>query len=271
MWRSTCLASPPLIHNLHRSITYLPTPINRCAVVNENHSSLELYALPELANEPPRQCNTLRHHTSYSPNIVTAVVQLGNEEAIVTASTADKKRGPHYLCRWRVALNNKSLPEQPREEQRLIQREGGALTALVHSVRSDVLFAASDQGPGIVYAWSLDRGECVCRVRLHEFGVTNMIELNLQEHATGNLLATASHDGDLAVWDMGLAVQAIARLDKERAQKSKSLFFAGGNIAYNGNAVKKRCVTPHCPRRLRYRLSRAVAAAYATVPPPVMI
>ena len=239
MWRSTCLASPPLIHHLHRSVTYLPAPINRCAVVNENDSSLELHALPELASEPPRQSNTLRHHTSYSPNTVTAVVQLGKEESIMTASTADAKKGPHYLCRWRVALNNKSLPEQPREEQRFIQREGGALTALVHSARSDVLFAASDQGPGIVYAWNLERCECVCRVRLHEFGVTNMIELNLPERGTGNLLATASHDGDLAVWDMALAVQAIARLDKERAQKRKSNCFAGGTIASRGNAVEK--------------------------------
>lgn len=199
-----------------RKLEYLPPPVHRMFAIPRGVDGSELVHIitPEL---PPRISATLRHHSAYRAHRVLNATGVPRTEVIVTATSAGTDA--HYLSLW--SLPKERLSRGASEERgKAVRREGTLLPVLVHRVETDwpqtTVFASiqarlysGGEMSGMVYEWELCRKERgadpvaiqkLRACRLHTFGITSIIEIDLKERLT-NLLITGSSDGYISVWN----------------------------------------------------------------------
>ena len=190
--------------------TALPAPWLALTLVCELVCASEVVQImvpPELEGEPPRHSGSLRHHTAYKPHRVLVAHHIEGQDTVVTSSTAGIA-GPHYLTAWDLptaAERADGGQHLPTISFRITAEKCPAQSALHWSSKVELLFSASEQS-GQLFAWSLESQTRKFVVRLHECGVTGLLELTKLSGKT-SFLVTGSKDGNMCVWDMGAFIE----------------------------------------------------------------
>ena len=203
---SVMLVPTESVHPI-RQVEFFTQPVGRIAVLHEDSEVVQIMVPPEFEGEPPRISGSLRHHTAYKPHRVLAAHHVEGQDTVVTSSTAGIA-GPHYLTAWDLptaAERADGGQHLPTIMFRITAEKCPAQSALHWSSKVELLFSASEQS-GQLFAWSLESQARKFVVRLHECGVTGLLELTKLSGKT-SFLVTGSKDGNMCVWDMGAFIE----------------------------------------------------------------